>query len=475
MSHEVSPKAAKPAGARGERVFVKSFGCQMNVYDSQRMADLVAGGRATARPPRSRTPISSCSTPATSASARRKRSIPSSARCASSRTSAGRARAKRPARRRRLRRPGRGRAKSCAARRAVDLVVGPQNYHRLPELLRARRAARSSTPNFRSRTSSIICRRRRRRRSARAASRAFVTVQEGCDKFCSFCVVPYTRGAEISRPVAQDSGRNRAAGGAGRARGHADRPERQRLSRRRRDGGVGRWRGCSRAAAEHRRARAAALHDLPSQRHGRRADRARIATSPSSMPYLHLPVQSGSDRILRGDEPQPYARATISTSSRACARRGPTSRFSSDFIVGFPGETRGRFRGDARAGRARSASPRPSRSNIRRGPARRRPTREDQVADAVKARAARARCRRCSKASGRRSTARRSGGASTCCSKSPAATPVRSSAARPICRRCRSRRRRSADRRDAPRSRSSTSAPNSLMRAARRGGMEQER
>ena len=123
--------------------------------------------------------------------------------------------------------------RSSAARPAVDLVVGPQSYHRLPELLRARRAtARSSTPSFRSRTSSTISPRRAARRSRERGVSAFVTVQEGCDKFCTFCVVPYTRGAEVSRPVAQDRRRGRAAGRCRRARDHAARPERQRLSRR---------------------------------------------------------------------------------------------------------------------------------------------------------------------------------------------------------------------------------------------------
>ena len=87
----------------------------------------------------------------------------------------------------------------------VDLVVGPQTYHRLPELLgacRARRAGRRHRFSRRRRSSRAEGCRRARRRRARGVS-AFVTVQEGCDKFCTFCVVPYTRGAEVSRPVAE--------------------------------------------------------------------------------------------------------------------------------------------------------------------------------------------------------------------------------------------------------------------------------
>ena len=120
------------------KLYVKSYGCQMNVYDSHRMADMLAP-RAMPRPRPPRTPISSSSTPATSARRRPRRSIPNSAACASSR--------RRPAR------DGRDvliAVAGCVAQAegaeiirrapAVDLVVGPQNYHRLPELLA--RAAR---------------------------------------------------------------------------------------------------------------------------------------------------------------------------------------------------------------------------------------------------------------------------------------------------------------------------------------------
>jgi tRNA-2-methylthio-N6-dimethylallyladenosine synthase len=82
-------------------------------------------------------------------------------------------------------------------------VFGPQTYHRLPELLaRAARRTRWSRPTS-PRTSSSICRRRSAKRRPARGVTAFLTVQEGCDKFCTFCVVPYTRGAEVSRPLAQ--------------------------------------------------------------------------------------------------------------------------------------------------------------------------------------------------------------------------------------------------------------------------------
>ena len=87
----------------------------------------------------------------------------------------------------------------------VDVVVGPQSYHHLPQLLaRARkRTAARWRPNFRSRTSSASCRTPKPDAIRARGISAFVTVQEGCDKFCTFCVVPYTRGAEVSRPVAK--------------------------------------------------------------------------------------------------------------------------------------------------------------------------------------------------------------------------------------------------------------------------------
>ena len=115
-------------------------------------------------------------------------------------------------RRGRLRRPGRGRGDACRRAPVVDLVVGPQAYHRLPELIarahraRGERLAADFAPE--DKFDALP--------ADRAASgvTAFLTVQEGCDKFCTFCVVPYTRGAEYSRPVAAIVAEARAAGGA---------------------------------------------------------------------------------------------------------------------------------------------------------------------------------------------------------------------------------------------------------------------
>ena len=196
---------------QGERkkVFVKSYGCQMNVYDSQRMADVLApegyaetadiGAGRPGRPQHLPHPREG----------RRKGLFgtrPRALRSARERAEAARRRSSSPAawRRPRARR-------SCAGRRRVDLVVGPQSYHRLPETA-ARGAPRrqaSSIPNSRRRSKFDTCPPPRRERTLARGVTAFLTVQEGCDKFCTFCVVPYTRGAEVSRPGRGRSSRRR--------------------------------------------------------------------------------------------------------------------------------------------------------------------------------------------------------------------------------------------------------------------------
>ncbi len=118
----------------------------------------------------------------------------------------------------------------------VDLVVGPQSYHRLPAMMQAvGQGARAIDTDFPPEDKFDHL----PERKTLKGPTAFLTVQEGCDKFCAFCVVPYTRGAEVSRPARAADGRGARSGGARGARDHASGPERQRLSRR----WAGRWRG----------------------------------------------------------------------------------------------------------------------------------------------------------------------------------------------------------------------------------------
>jgi tRNA-2-methylthio-N6-dimethylallyladenosine synthase len=216
----------------------------------------------------------------------------------------------------------------------VDLVVGPQSYHRLPELeARARAGAKALDTDF---PEEVKFDRMTARPKARRGPTAFLTVQEGCDKFCAFCVVPYTRGAEFSRPVAQILTE---------ARDLVERGVReitllgQNVNAYHGQGPDDDW-----ALARLIRA----LADIDG------LDRIRFTTShprdmsddliaahgevEKLMPYLHLPVQSGSDRILkrmnRGHTAEDYIRLI----ERIRDAR-PDLMLSGDFIVGFPEET----------------------------------------------------------------------------------------------------------------------------------------
>ena len=175
---------------------------------------------------------------------------------------------------------------------------------------------------------------------------AFLTIQEGCDKFCSFCVVPYTRGAEQSRPAAAILREARRLVAPGRARDHAAGPERQCLA----------WRGAGRRRPGASAACCARLADIPgllrlryATSHPRDMDDDLIAAHrdlPALMPFLHLPVQSGSDRILAAMN-RKHTADDYRRDRRPAARRpaGPGA------VVGLhrrpSRRDRGRFRGDA--------------------------------------------------------------------------------------------------------------------------------
>jgi len=221
----------------------------------------------------------------------------------------------------------------------VDLVVGPQSYHRLPDLeAKARAGEKALDTEF---PEEDKFEKLKGRPKAPRGPTGFLTVQEGCDKFCSFCVVPYTRGAEVSRPVAQVMAE---------ARDLVERGVReitllgQNVNAYHGDGGSGDWSLARliRALAEVdglERIRFTTSHpnDMDDELIAAHGDCAKL------MPYLHLPVQSGSDRILKAMNRKHTAESYVRLIDRIRAARSDLL-LSGDFIVGFPGETEEDFR-----------------------------------------------------------------------------------------------------------------------------------
>ena len=303
------------------RYFVKSFGCQMNVYDSERMGDLLTADGHTAADTAAAADIVVLNTCHIRERAAEKlyHDI--------GRLRKPRADGSRPV----------IVAAGCVAqaegaeigRRApeVDVIVGPLAYHRLPELLREARTARAVDTDM---PASLKFDHLPARRHQGAS--AFLTVQEGCDKFCTFCVVPYTRGGEVSRPAL------------------ALIAEAQMLV----DNGaveitligqnVNAYDGSGETLASLI-TRLAAIRGLERIRyttsHPRDMTQALIdahANVPKLMPYLHLPVQSGSSRILKAMNRAHTRDSYLATLAQVRASR-PDIALSGDFIVGFPGET----------------------------------------------------------------------------------------------------------------------------------------
>lgn len=212
----------------------------------------------------------------------------------------------------------------------VDLVVGPQSYHRLPEMVEAKGKVIDTDFPEEDKFDHLP------QRKALRGPTAFLTVQEGCDKFCAFCVVPYTRGGEVSRPAARLLSE---------ARDLVSRGVReitllgQNVNGYHGAGEGGTW-GLGRLVREM-----AAIDGLERLRyttsHPNDMDDDLIAAHaevPQLMPYLHLPVQSGSDRILKAMNRKHTAEQYLRLIERIRAAR-PDILLSSDFIVAFPGET----------------------------------------------------------------------------------------------------------------------------------------
>ncbi len=221
----------------------------------------------------------------------------------------------------------------------VDLVVGPQTYHRLPAMARAVEAGEKALDtDFPEEDKFLYL---PKARKPKRGPTAFLTVQEGCDKFCAFCVVPYTRGAEVSRPVDRLLRE---------ARELVERGVReitllgQNVNAYHGEGPDGEW-GLARLIWELAeidcldRIRFTTSHpndmeDALIEAHG---------TCDKLMPYLHLPVQSGSDKILKAMNRKHTAEKYVQLIERIRAAR-PDLLLSGDFIVGFPGETEEDFR-----------------------------------------------------------------------------------------------------------------------------------
>jgi tRNA-2-methylthio-N6-dimethylallyladenosine synthase len=323
------------------KLHIKSYGCQMNVYDAQRMVDTLApdGFVETASAEDADLVILNTCHIREKASEKVYSEL---GRLRLAKDEAARA----------------GRTMQIAVagcvaqaegeeivRRApvVDVVVGPQSYHHLPELLkRASHEGRAIETEFPAADKfGFLAQPKPDAIRARGIS-AFVTVQEGCDKFCTFCVVPYTRGAEVSRPVAKivedvkrlaDNGvRELTLIGQNVNAYHGEGPDGQSWP-------LGRL-------LEHLAGVPGIARLRYSTSHPRDVDDSLIAAHRdlgALMPFVHLPVQSGSDRILAA-----MNRKHTADDYRRVVERFRNARqdvaFSSDFIVGFPGESEQDFR-----------------------------------------------------------------------------------------------------------------------------------
>jgi len=323
-----------------KHVYIKTYGCQMNVYDSDRMTDALdcAGYRVTDTPDHADLVILNTCHIREKAAEKVYSEIGRLKALKSARQKAGQSMMIAVA--------------GCVAQAegaemvrrapAVDLVFGPQTYHRLPELVaQAETKSGVVATDFPEEIKfDHLPEPTEKRINARGAS-AFLTVQEGCDKFCSFCVVPYTRGAEMSRPAKRILAEASKLAEAGVR-------EITLLGQ-----NVNAYHGAglddeSWSLAQLLRQ----LSEIPgldrlryTTSHPRDMDDDLIAAHgeiDALMPYLHLPVQSGSDRILAAMNRRHRRDDYLRLVAKVRAAR-PDIALSGDFIVGFPGETEADF------------------------------------------------------------------------------------------------------------------------------------
>ncbi|MDB5447526.1 MAG: 2-methylthioadenine synthetase [Phenylobacterium sp.] len=317
--------------APAKRLYIKTYGCQMNVYDSERMADLLAplGYGLTDSPEGADLVVLNTCHIREKATEKVYSELGQIKRLKAARAAEGGAMTIAVA--------------GCVAQAegeeilrrqpAVDLVVGPQAYHQLPELIarahraRGERLAADFAPE--AKFDALPTARRP------TGVSAFLTVQEGCDKFCTFCVVPYTRGGEWSRPAGAIEAEARGLAGQGvrevtllgqnvNAYAGADMED---------GGGL--------AGLVRRLAKIPGLDRIRyTTSHPRDMDEALIAAHAeveALMPYLHLPVQAGSDKVLKAMNRAHTAESYLRLIEKIRAAR-PDIAISGDFIVGFPGE-----------------------------------------------------------------------------------------------------------------------------------------
>jgi len=304
---------------------VKSFGCQMNVYDGERMAELLAAQGITPAPEGEEADLVVLNT----CHIREKAAEKVYSDIGRLRREDGTA-------------PliavagcvAQAEGEEIMARApAVKVVVGPQAYHRLPEMIAAALEGRRSVDTDMPAETKFDALPARRK----VGPSAFLTVQEGCDKFCTYCVVPYTRGAEVSRPfkdLIAEAERLIEAGAK----------EITLLGQ-----NVNAWRDEGNRGLEKLIEALAALPGL---------ERIRYTTSHPAdmtegliaahrdvdklMPFLHLPVQSGNDRVLKAMNRSHTVDSYLAILERVRAAR-PDIALSGDFIVGFPGESDAEF------------------------------------------------------------------------------------------------------------------------------------
>ena len=320
-----------------KKVLIKTYGCQMNVYDSSRMQDVLSplGYEATERLDAADFVILNTCHIREKASEKVYSEL-------------GRLRDMK------LERAADGRELMIAVagcvgqaegveitrrNKAVDLVFGPQTYHRLPELLKQRNDTGVAVIETEFEVSDKFIELKSIPTAIKSVA-AFLTIQEGCDKFCTFCVVPYTRGAEYSRPVKQIIEEAKKLGAKGVR-------ELTLLGQ-----NVNAYRGEGDSGQES----LAMLVTHLSQVNG--IERIRYVTShprdmsddlvaahannEKLMPYLHLPIQSGNDGILKAMN-RGHTAADYLRSIERVRKAKPDIALSGDFIVGFPGETQAAF------------------------------------------------------------------------------------------------------------------------------------